>query len=333
LIDGGITNDGLPHYCLGVSLRELLRSVHELERAVLEEEPTMPSEVVGRDPRSVEPKGDLDAIVLKSMQKSPSRRYASGGRTRGRRQAVPRRRTDHSSSLDVGVSRSSLGASASNATEKSLGAGIATATLVVGFTLRDRMAGDRLLQRVRLADPEHLTDDEGLELDPAMSPDGKQVAYTAGPGSAVRIFIRRQGEHQSRMLTGSLEGNHRRPRWSPDGARLLFEAEGAIWMIPASGGPPSLVVAAPADTIHDHRRRSLRNVVAGRKRARRRRLRHRVCENTHRRIATRPHDDEHRALARVVAGWPMDRGSLGQRRIRVLVVGQHRPARALIILR
>jgi serine/threonine-protein kinase len=82
-------------YQLGVVLYELLsghlpfadrpRSLHELERAILDEEPVPPSTAVLRaDARREEARlrsralrGDVDAIVMKALHKEPERRYAS----------------------------------------------------------------------------------------------------------------------------------------------------------------------------------------------------------------------------------------------------------------
>jgi serine/threonine-protein kinase len=73
-------------YSLGVLLYELLagqrpyrvtgRLPHEVERAILEEEPARPSTVVDSSNRR-RLRGDLDTIVLTAMQKDPRRRYAS----------------------------------------------------------------------------------------------------------------------------------------------------------------------------------------------------------------------------------------------------------------
>ena len=68
-------------YQLGVVLYQLLtgrlpfgtrlQSAHELERAILEQEPRAPSS----DRREL--RGDLDAIILKALEKTPDERYAS----------------------------------------------------------------------------------------------------------------------------------------------------------------------------------------------------------------------------------------------------------------
>ena len=247
-------------YCLGVLLYELLtgqrpftrihRSVHELERAVLEEDPTIPSKVVRRDPRHRQLKGDLDAIVLTAMHKDPAQRYASAAelgadvRRRIAGEPVIARRASSAYRVRRWARRHRVMLSSA------IVGSLAGAGLILAVAMRRERdgTGDRVLRTARIASPRHLTNEDGLELDPAISPDGKQVAYAAGPDSAMRIFVRRRDETHSVMLTASLGGNHRRPRWSPDGTRLLFQAQQAIWIIPASGGSPRRVLTAPRDT-------------------------------------------------------------------------------------
>ncbi len=53
-----------------------------------------------------------------------------------------------------------------------------------------------------------LTNAPGLELDPAISPDGRTVAYAAGPIGSMHIYVRQViGERES-DLTAGLPGNH-----------------------------------------------------------------------------------------------------------------------------
>lgn len=93
---GGVVSTATDVYSLAAMLYELLagtrpfevrgRPRHEVERAVLEEDPMAPSEVVRRAgvghpeaPRLPWRKlrGDVDTIILKALQKEPERRYST----------------------------------------------------------------------------------------------------------------------------------------------------------------------------------------------------------------------------------------------------------------
>lgn len=98
--------------------------------------------------------------------------------------------------------------------------------------------------------PLRVTSEEGLELDAALSPDAKQVAYAAEQDSHTRIMVRQRNGSRAIAVAPGLDADQRRPRWSPDGTQLLFEARRGIWLVPALGGTPRLVVKAPADTAY-----------------------------------------------------------------------------------
>src|SRR5207247_7163244 len=67
--------------------------------------------------------------------------------------------------------------------------------------------------------------DERLELDPALSPDGKMVAYAAEAGGRFQLFMKQVRGGRAVPLSAALPGSHRRPQWSPDGSRIAFQAE------------------------------------------------------------------------------------------------------------
>ena len=129
--------------------------------------------------------------------------------------------------------------------------GIVGAGLVLAIAMRrDReRPGDRLVRSLRVAASQHVTNDDGLELDPAISPDGKQIAYAAGADGAMRIYVRQRDGSRAVPVSASLRGDHRHPRWSPDGSHLLFQADRGIWRVPALGGAPRVVVEAPNDSL------------------------------------------------------------------------------------
>jgi len=119
-------------------------------------------------------------------------------------------------------------------------AGVAAAVAaIVGFLLTRRPAEIRLGRRLQL------TLSPGLELDPALSPDGKFVAYVAGELSRTRLYVRQVDGGTPVAITSEKTGFARMPRWSPDGQRLVFSSERGIELIPAFGGVVRLLVPLP----------------------------------------------------------------------------------------
>ena len=67
-----------------------------------------------------------------------------------------------------------------------------------------------------------LTTDDGLEIDAAISPDGRVVAYAAGPAASLRIYLRPVIGGRTIPLSDSAAAQEIQPRWSPDGSQILF---------------------------------------------------------------------------------------------------------------
>ena len=84
--------------------------------------------------------------------------------------------------------------------------------------------------------------DQRLELDPALSPDGKIVAYSAETGGPFHLFVKQLRGGRAVSLTDALPGSHRRPQWSPDGSQIAFQADRAIYLVDALGGAPRLLI-------------------------------------------------------------------------------------------
>jgi Tol biopolymer transport system component len=82
---------------------------------------------------------------------------------------------------------------------------------------------------------------DALNFDASISPDGKFVAYAAGPAGSMRIFVRQVSGSSTVPLSQGLAGDHRWPRWSPDGASIVFAAGNRIYQVPALGGTPKLI--------------------------------------------------------------------------------------------
>jgi Tol biopolymer transport system component len=114
----------------------------------------------------------------------------------------------------------------------------------------------------RQVDFQRLTDSYGMKESPAVSPDGKMVAFVAFVGGRRQIWIRLLAGGVLLQVTRD-DVDHEQPRWTPDSSTLIYYTpaavrgeEGTIWEIGALGGPPRRVTAATGggDVSHDGRR-------------------------------------------------------------------------------
>ena len=129
-----------------------------------------------------------------------------------------------------------------------LSLGIVTA-LVLLWVARDRFG-----RPAAKASPDtrvtRLTDLPGLEESPAISPDGRSVALTAGVGGKRQVFVQLIAGGAPLQITRD-PVDHECPRWSPDSSSILYfspavsgTVQGSIWEIPALGGVARRVVTS-----------------------------------------------------------------------------------------
>ena len=104
-----------------------------------------------------------------------------------------------------------------------------------------------------------LTDFVGMEEFPALSPDGKSVAFTADVGGRRQVWVRLLAGGSPLQVTHD-DVDHQYPRWSADSSSLIYfvpsqepDGEGKIWQIPALGGTARPLVSSlgGADLSHD----------------------------------------------------------------------------------
>ncbi len=119
--------------------------------------------------------------------------------------------------------------------------GVAALVVVVGslgLLLARRTGGG---PEVALTTTTRLTSAQGLEVLPAISPDGQFLAYTgARPREPAKIFLQPVDGGRAINITEGMRGGQISPDWSPDGRRLVFvsyDSSGAsIVTMPPTGG-------------------------------------------------------------------------------------------------
>jgi Tol biopolymer transport system component len=95
-----------------------------------------------------------------------------------------------------------------------------------------------------------LTSAEGAQMEPALAPDGSQVAFVSDKGGTPHIWLVDIKGVATQQLTFG-EDPDRYPAWLSDGSAILFtrirSGRQGIWMVPRLGGAASLLVADAAD--------------------------------------------------------------------------------------
>jgi eukaryotic-like serine/threonine-protein kinase len=124
---------------------------------------------------------------------------------------------------------------------------IATA-LVLLWAARERFGRPAVKSQPADTRVTRLTDLPGLEESPAVSPDGRSVAFTGGVSGKRQVFVQLIASGAPLQITRDTV-DHECPRWSPDSSSILYfspavsgAVQGSIWEIPALGGVARRVV-------------------------------------------------------------------------------------------
>jgi serine/threonine protein kinase/tricorn protease-like protein len=97
---------------------------------------------------------------------------------------------------------------------------------------------------------QRLSDFPGVNESPAISPDGRMVAFVGVAAGRRHLFTLLLSGGTPLQITRD-DADHDHPRWTPDSSALLYhtpaggsEEEGSLWEIPALGGTPRPIASA-----------------------------------------------------------------------------------------
>jgi eukaryotic-like serine/threonine-protein kinase len=215
----------------------------DISSAILKEEPP---EIATSNPH-VSPA--LDRIVQHCLEKDPEDRFQSAKDLAFALHSIS---TASESSLRAGKEKPNAGKRKRIAIWASAAALLAVATLAwMHSTARSPLA--------KVVRSERLTDFVGIQQFPAISPDGKSVAFISDGGGKRQLWVRLLRGGVPLQLTRD-PVDHLYPRWSRDSASIIYytppppgQAQGMLWEVSALGGFPHQLTNAisGADVSHD----------------------------------------------------------------------------------
>ncbi len=122
-----------------------------------------------------------------------------------------------------------------------------TDTRPIGLVLVPVAGGDRVVLVDSLA-----TEGSAAVSPAALSPDGRFVAYVAGPSDSEQVFVKPTTRGGERRAVTDAPGGNSSPHWSPDGRAIAYTRSDGIWVVPmengrATGMPKLAYASASAD--------------------------------------------------------------------------------------
>ena len=242
-------------FSFGVMLYELLAGVRPFDGETHLE---VLQAVSGKTPATLPPSVPLFLrfIVDKTLEKDRAERYQSMRELVVDLRRLARRMTDSTSTLAAAFIPQ-VSAAPRRARSRIVASLVALLGGLAGWALKDGLTTQAPVRSIQV---QRLTEFVGLEEAPALSPDGRSVAFVAvAAGGKRQIHVRLVAGGATLPLTTAAV-DHYGPRWSPDSSSLVYftpaKSEGApstLWEISALGGEPRRLVEAlgPGDFSHD----------------------------------------------------------------------------------
>jgi Tol biopolymer transport system component/DNA-binding winged helix-turn-helix (wHTH) protein len=129
-----------------------------------------------------------------------------------------------------------------------VGAGLAAIAALLSLAVWNRDGrGDSEARQVRNhgSAPQRLTTDDRSYFLPAISADGRMMAYSSGETGALEIYTAALAPNSRQVAITSDGGQNQDAAWSPDGRWIAYSSrrKGGVWVVPSDGGTSRQVAA------------------------------------------------------------------------------------------
>jgi Tol biopolymer transport system component/serine/threonine protein kinase len=199
----------------------------------------------------------LASLIVRCLEKKPADRFQSAEEVREQLEMAG---TPSGGTVPTQPVAATASAPPDSGRKRTLIFASVATFLLLGSLIASRYLGGSR-EQFELGVTQQITNDLGAEITPALSPDGKMLAYAGGDPTNPSIFVRQVGGGPAIRLARGIA-----PQWSPDGSKLVYVDSAGIAMVPALGGSPSRLIRGSDTTyttspIWSHDGRSLAYTV------------------------------------------------------------------------
>ncbi|MEO7648152.1 MAG: protein kinase, partial [Gemmatimonadaceae bacterium] len=172
----------------------------------------------------------LAAVIMRCLEKRPADRWQSAEELRVQLELAA---SPSGSNQPVSGVLPPASAQRGASSRKYLFAGAAAGVLILALLASTYLRSD--VKAFALEETRQLTNDPGGEVMPALSPDGRLLAYFSEQADGI-VVRQVSGGKPVNIASGN------QPTWSPNGSEIAFARDDGIYVIPALGGTARRVI-------------------------------------------------------------------------------------------